>query len=397
MSVGDAQINALTVGGWDISRINFLSAQIMETIFTPGVMAEIEVVDSTDSISGYNLSGGESVNLNFSKPNGATANYDLTLNSVREIESHGALHAKTYKLVCVGTEVLTGAATTVQQAFNTQISSMVQSIFEKIGSGIAVEQTIGNRNMNITNQTVFEAIEMLRKEAVSQQNQSSSNYMFFQNAGGYNFQTIEGMTRSGDVKTFTQINTVGHDFFSNLDDNILSWEVLQSMDAMNRVSAGTIAQRVLTFNTHTHEFKQQDFTPAGVTELASTVITTLSSFTSLFSGANRPIFRYVNPNITNQNVPKSFMPDTIPNKMTNKAQMMEQLMRMSCIGDPVLMAGKTVFCDIPQVIAVVNPGREQQMYGRWLISKLTHDIRRPDVQPRYLCNLECIKGGYQQG
>jgi hypothetical protein len=61
------------------------------------------------------------------------------------------------------------------------------------------------------------------------------------------------------------------------------------------------------------------------------------------------------------------------------------------------MAGKTIFCDVPKISVDVNPGLEQQMYGRWLISKLTHEIQEPTVKPRYLCNIEALKGAQSGG
>jgi hypothetical protein len=38
---------------------------------------------------------------------------------------------------------------------------------------------------------------------------------------------------------------------------------------------------------------------------------------------------------------------------------------------------------------------EPQMSGRWLISKLEHKIHRSDVRPRYVCNVEGLKGAYE--
>jgi hypothetical protein len=89
------------------------------------------------------------------------------------------------------------------------------------------------------------------------------------------------------------------------------------------------------------------------------------------------------------------MPETVPNKMVNLAQMQEQLLHMTVLGDPVLEAGKTVNCNIPQITASTqNSQLDPQASGRWLIAKLEHQIRKPGVQPRHICVLECLKGAY---
>ncbi len=98
----------------------------------------------------------------------------------------------------------------------------------------------------------------------------------------------------------------------------------------------------------------------------------------------------------NLNIPKSFVPDAIPDKTAGLAQMTEQLMRMTVLGDPILEAGHTVTCNVPKITSETdNNDPEPQMSGRWLISKLEHLIQRGDVKPRYLCNIEGIKGAYQ--
>jgi hypothetical protein len=64
-NAGDVIINNLSVStGWDLVA-NFLSASVVESIFTPGVHAEIEVIDYLDWLGQYQLQGGETVNFNF--------------------------------------------------------------------------------------------------------------------------------------------------------------------------------------------------------------------------------------------------------------------------------------------------------------------------------------------
>ena len=396
-NAGDILINNLSVSvGWNLTP-NFLSASVVESIFTPGVHAEIEVIDYLDWLGAYQLQGGETVNFNWTKPNGATANYNLALNSIHNVELHGAMKSKVYKLDCISVEVLSGQAGQIQKKYNSPISSMVSDILGTIFNAtlpLDISTTQGTRNMQIANQRGSSAIEMLRKEAVSGGG-GASNFLFFISQTAIHFKTIEDMIASGDVKTFTQVNTVGHSMFSNIDTNILAWQVVQNMDAMNRVKAG-LNDQVATFNFLTNQFKKSTTSGAASgTNLGSSVITTAASFASLFGNMARTIVRPIMAS-DNLNIPKSFMPDAIPNKTAGLAQMTEQLLRLTVIGDPVLEAGRTITCNVPRITSESNNQEPDPLAsGRWLISKLEHHIQRPDVKPRYLCNIEALKGAYE--
>jgi len=400
---GDIFIDAVTINsprtsGVNLAR-NFLQADVTETIFTPGCIAQIKVVDMDNYLGQLKITGDESVTFTIRKPNGGTANYQMHLNRVIEGEILASMKAKTYTLDCISREVLHGQTKQVQKAYNKPIHSIVEDIFGMLGSSLPIntKPTKGNRNIKIPNKPLFHAIEDLRKQAVSQ-NSLSSNYMFWQTHSGFNFMSIEDMFSGGDVKTFKQENTVGHSMFSDVDTNILAWNLKQSMDAINRIHAGALKQRVATFDTHTNTFKWKDIVPdlSKFNNLGKGLLIT-SAFINLFSqgNSNRTVFRYVNHN-KDLNIDPTHVPDTIPHKMANLAQMQEQLLHMTVIGDTVLEAGKTIYNNIPEVTSVSgNMNPDPQAHGRWLISKVQHEIRSAEVRPRWVSHLECLKGAYE--
>jgi hypothetical protein len=400
---GDVFIDTIMIvsprsNSWNMAP-NFISGDVLETIFSPSVTATIHVFDDSDYLGNLQLAGDELVNFTFRTPNGVTANYSLHLNSVKNVEIKGAMKSKTYELECLSREAMTGQANYHQKSYNTTIDSIIQDIFGTLGSslGIQTESTKGQRNW-IASGKPYDLIETLRKEAVSMQNKSS-NFMFWQTWKSFYFQSLEYMLQQGDVKEFIQTNTIGHDIRNvmTVDQNILAWKVIQNMDAMNRIHAGVIDQRISTYDSHTHKFVYKDFNPKveDLTLLGSMGITTLSTFTSLFSNAKKPLMRTVNPNQKLQ-IGQSNVPDVTPYKSVNLAQMQEQLLHMTVIGDPNLEPGKTITNNVPKIAAFTGPvGEELQVSGRWLISKTHHEIRMPDIRPRYISNLECLKGAYQ--
>jgi hypothetical protein len=390
------QITSPRTRSWNMAA-NFLSARVDETIFTPGVVAEIEVLDQEDYLGQLKIAGDELVTFQFRKPDGATCKYDMHLNSVKEVEVKGAMKTKVYKLDCVSRETLAGQGKYVQKAYNTTIANIVQDLFKQLGSKqtVNVEATKGKRNIKISNQPILHAIEMLRKQAISEKNKSS-NFLFWQTNSGFHFKTMEEMIQGGPVRVFKQDNTVGKSFKSDFDSNILAWKVKQNMDAFNRIKAGATNQRVMTFNVHTNEFRKANLKKKSteMNNLGKGIITGLLD--GVIQGLERTVFRYVHTN-DKLKIDKSHVPETLPYKMLNLAQMQEQLMHITVLGDPVLEAGKTIVCNVPKITSQTgNMEPEPQMSGKWLISKTQHIIQRPEVRPRFLTNMECIKGAYQE-
>jgi hypothetical protein len=401
---GDILIDDLTIssprsGNWQAAG-QFLSMDIFESIFAPAVLATIEVLDDKDYLGNLKIAGDESVSLTFRTPNGVSVSYNFHLNQAQDVGIEGAMKSKTYKLECITREAMTGQGNQVQKAYNTTIDQIVADLHKNFHNSqlpIFTEQTKGNRKFVVPNQPSMHVIENLRKEAVSAQNKGS-NYMFWQTWRGIYFQSLEYMLQQGDVKTFKQDNTVGHSLGSVIDNNIIAWQVKQNMDAMNRIHAGVINQRVTTYDPHTHKFVSQDFKPqlSELVNLGSGLITTLATFAALFPNANRTVHRVVNPNQA-INVGRSFVPASIPYKQLNMAAMQEQLMQMTIIGDPNLEPGKTITANVPKISGQTGSSeQEPQMSGRWLIAKTHHEVRRPDVRPRHVTNLECLKGAYEE-
>ena len=77
--------------------------------------------------------------------------------------------------------------------------------------------------------------------------------------------------------------------------------------------------------------------------------------------------------------------------------MQEQRMSMTVIGDPVLEAGKIIMNNIP--VSTSHSGFRQndpQVSGKWLISKVRHEIKSSEARPRWVTHLECLKGSSEE-
>lgn len=390
---------------YDITT-TFLSCKIHESIFTPGVTAEIMIFDVNDYVSTLRLSGGENVIIAFRAPGQDAIAYHFILNSIEKLDTV-SMKGKHYKMLCVSKEPLSGQGVYVQDRMQTTIASAAQAIMQKyIGTRKAfnVEGTKGPQDLRFQNIRAYEAMEMLRKRAISATHQSS-NFMFYENVTGFHFETLERMMEKGVIKTFKHSDAVGAAYIPSLGlddankqiqlthDNILQYRIVQQMDVMHRIRAGATGTAVGTYNIYTNKY-----TPAVTEGNAGTLGGAGSVLSDLFKQTFNftiPILTNVNPNL-NIKIPKTNIPDAIPSKRLNLSAMMEQVLAMTVFGDNVLKAGHPIFCNIPRPVSTTGPRENDPLLsGKYIISKMTHHIADPDKNPRYTCIIEGLKGAYE--
>jgi len=397
--IDDLTISSPTKGTWQAAP-NFLSGNVTETMFTPVVLAHINVLDDRDWLGDLKtLKGDETVTFTYRNPAGTRASYNFHLNSVKDIESQGPEASKTYTLECVTREPLHAQVNHVQRSYNTTIGEMIADIVQKDFKGQMAKtaETKGKRRFAVPNQPALHWVDKMRAEAVSAKNKGS-NFMFYQTWRGFYFQSLEDMFDDPDAKVFKRENTIGSSLSKTVDDNILAWKVIQNFNATNRIHSGVMNQRISTYDPHTHKFVSQDLKPKTeeLNSLGRGLITTLATFLEIFADGIQHHHRMVNPN-KNTDISKSYVPETIPYKQLNLAQMQEQEIHMTVIGDPNLEPGKTIMANVPQVSANMNNKKpDPQVSGRLLISKVQHEFRMPQDRPRWISNLECLKGAYQE-
>lgn len=376
-----------------------ISGQIIETIFSPGVKADIKILDADDYLGKLKIAGDELFTFQFRKPNGGTARYEFHVNSIKESGRDEQTKYKIFTIDGISRETLTGQTIHIQKGYNATIEDIVKDLHQQMKTKLPLrsEATKGKRNFKINNQPVLHAIDKVRREAVSEKNKGS-NYMFWLTHSGFWFKSLEGMLEDGDVRTFKQDPTVGHNMMSDVESNIIGGPyVKQNMDAVNRIHSGSMMQRVATFDIHTNMFVVQDIKPKtkDLKMLGKGDFMT-DAFRQIFEGGMRSVFRMVNHN-EDLKIDPSHVPDAIPYKMLNLAQMQEQEMTMTVFGDTILEAGKTIYNKIPVASSLSGPKPiDPQTGGRWLISKVVHDIRRANDRPRWVCHLECLKGATEE-
>lgn len=401
---GDIFVDSLSVtsdnGSLQLAS-SFVDASVFESIFTPGITADIKVLDTDDQLGQLKLSGGEEVQFSFKPPGGMSADYKFALESIDDLKSEGTQKGKTYLLRCVSEETLHAKTNVVQKSYKQDIASMVEDVhknYMKSEKPIDTEGTKGTQNIILPSLNPYKAIDMLRRRAVSNDNKSSS-YMFFETRNGstptFKFVTLENLFQQGPVKSFQQSDAINHSIMNQADTNVLSYEVPKQFSALDRIKTGG-KRRITTFDFRTHDFKFDDTTPdpTSFKTGGGSGYSSGSFLEKYVNSAKIPPQSFIPVDTSQRGVTN--IPETTADQQSYIATMMQNAVKMTVYGDTVLTAGVMINVDIPNKVSTTGPRDDDPLLsGSFMISRIHHKIGTAGVRPRYVCNLEIIKGNME--
>lgn len=391
-SPGEIQIQniTLTTSNGVLALETFFSRfNVYESIFVPNAMLDIELFDINDAITNANVLGGETVNMTFGAPGGVFATYNFIVETIADITEVGTNKGKAYNLHCVSQETMQAKTNYVQKSYNTDIGSMIQDIHKNYLQSqkpLNVEPTSGTQNILIPNYDPFQAIDLIRRRAVSQMN-NSSTYLYFETWQGMNFTTMQGMQANGVVKSFYETDTVGSSIFNDTYNTIISKEIPQIASATERISYGTMNQQVSTYNVRTRSYQTNNIVMPQTSYNTPMFIAAFGSKYGRFSfipvdTASRP-FTGINT--------------MTPPQLAYAANMSQNQIKIRVYGDCSVKAGDTINLIFPQIqntTGMVQP--DQQLSGNYLVTRLSRNCGISTEVPRYTESLECMSGNVNQ-
>jgi hypothetical protein len=382
---GDVQINSCVInsprGSLDLTQ-SFLSSRVYESIFTQNNICEIDVFDTDDAISQLPILGDETINFSFNPPGISPVNYTFALDKAELTDITGTQKGKQYILHGVGQETLQSKANYIQKSYNTDISSIVQDIhttFLKATTALITEATDGVQKLIIPNLKPFDAIDMVRRRAVSSSNPSST-FLYFENAQGHNFKTIEGMANAGTVKTFVHGDGIGSSIFNNTYNNIIAYDVPQIVSSTQRIAMGGLNQQVATYDHRTRQYVSNPIQLALGSMNSGAFKAAYGATAGLFSMI--PWDSLLSPtNITT----------STPQQLAYLSNMMQCYVNLKVNGDTTVMAGSTITLNIPEAITTTGTqALDPLISGNYLVSGINRNIGTVDVKPRYVDIIEAL-------
>lgn len=399
---GDFTIERMSISSsrasLDISSI-FLSASIYESIFTPGTVCDIEVLDTEDLLGTVKLLGDETVNFTYSIPGTVLGDFKFALYELGELEMTGAQKGKKYKLKCVSEEAMFAKTNYVQKSYNQLCSEMIQDIhssYLKSQKPLIVEQTKTPQKIVVPHMNPFRAIEMIRKRSVSAENKSPL-YVYFENRQAeqqtYNFVTIENLFSTAPVKSFEQ-SALNIDSAAREDNNIISFKIPTQFKSIENIQYGG-PRKITTFNFTTWSFESKIVEPKpSEYSLGGDASNITSDFSNKYFDSKIPPQSIIPVDISQR--PVTNIPEHTGDLQVYLAALMQNAMKIRVPGDTLLTAGQMIECTIPNKKGFTGESEEDPlMTGNFLISRIHHKIAEFGEKPRYSCVIECIKGAYE--
>jgi hypothetical protein len=305
-------------------------------------------------------------------------------------------------LKVVSEEALHSKTNYVQKSFNMPISEMVKDIhknFMKSEKPLDVEETKGKQKVIIGHENPLKAINTVRLRGISSENKSSAFVFFETRAGGkqtYKFSTIEKLFDGEVVKDFQQSDAINSSIMNKTDNNIIAYEVPKQFSATERISIGG-KTRISSFDIRTQTYKSKDLdTDATKYKTGGTGSYDSSEFKSKYQQPKIPQQAMIP--IDTSKRPVTNIPEQTPDQQAFLAALMQNAMKIRVYGDAALKAGDVVNAAIPNKVSTTNNGETDPLLsGKFLISRIHHEIGSAGVRPRYCCILELLKGNLEKG
>lgn len=404
---GDITLENITIvsdrANLDLSKI-FLNASIYESIFTPGTVCDIVVLDTEDLLGTFKIVGDEMVYLSYTIPGTVRGDFVFALNELAELEFVGAQKGKKYTLKCVSEEARFGKKELMRSYGRNNLRSCSQIIEELHYDYLSKknifipEPTKGTQNIIIDNKTAYEAINLVRKRAVSMDPKKPSIFVYFENRVNgeqqFNFVSIDYLFKGAVAKSFQQ-SALNIDYAAREDNNIIAYKIPNQFKSLENIEYGG-PRRITTFNFATWEFERKVISTDPTTyDTGGPGTNITASFKNKYHDEKTAKQSFIPVDIIER--PLTNIPEATPNTQAYLAALMQNAMRIKVPGDTLLTAGQVIECEIPNKKGLTGPTDEDPlMTGKFLISRIHHKIGEFGKRPRYTCTIECIKGAYEE-
>lgn len=412
----------------DISSMS-VEISYYEDILKGSVTGHILISDSISMIERLGLCGGEFLHLSFrkSKNNNASTNIQKYFRIYR-VSERSLVNTETenYTLHFCSEELFLSEQTKISKPYSgKKISEIVYDILNnhlKIDSkNISLQETYGLYDFVIPYKKPFEAINWLANYAL-QSSKVGADFLFFENAGGFNFISLQNMFNQESYATYSYSQrsvglSEGKDELSRGLFGIKSYTFLDTFDSLYGVTSGAFANRLITVDPLTRQHKNtnfdylNDYHQKAFTLNGAPVINNLKNrfgktqnqnydgvFKVMVSNADQKFANGIKE--TPWAVGGDIRAETyVPYRTAQIALSHYSRIKLTLAGDPNLTVGRIIDVRLPSSVSTkdgsgFNEGnRDPINSGRYLIAAVRHII---NTQEKYETVVEIVKDSFAE-
>ena len=406
---GSVDVKNLTLFSFDRSKTynllaNYMSIDIYEDILKPAIYAEITIHDTNNIHEAFPIMGEEFIELEYETPGGEiSCKYTFFCYSTVNESPVKNEKGKVYTLQCVSYEYIKGINKLINKSYNNPISYMVKDILSNVietKKPYYVQDTRGDQNIILSNKKPWQALDLIRRRAVSIDNKSHS-YVLFENKNGYFFSTIEnlytiGIPKIGDKVFFFDNQAQRINFTDSINiRNVIGYDYVGKADNVNRLARGglhnsttffdivtkTFTKIPTTFNVDNYKFGD-DKNYSTSTARMQVELAKEESVTLFFA--------------KDSSRKDTFLDDSIGNISIYMSQILQSMVNIHVYGDTAMAAGDCITLKIPSFDnSDVQP--ESRLYSQnYLVARLRHMIVIKDETPVHTMSCQLVKGTFTE-
>jgi hypothetical protein len=393
-----------------------------EDIFNMYITGSLVVNDTNNFLNSLGFNGNEYLLLTFSKP-GMPEKIEKTFR-IFKVSDRTLVkdQNENYVLHFCSEELILSEQYKISKSYrNKKISDMVSDIVAnqllvspKKFLPANIEETKGVRDLIVPNLKPFEALSWLSTYAISNTSKTEgSPYLFYENANGFNFKSLQSLFSSKVYKTYNveaknlrmpddpRVQDMGRDLV-----NILHYDTISNFDSINLINSGALANRLIaidpirqTYTVNNYDYgtnfdKGQKLNKFGLLSNAKNRKGDTSNVTydavlkvTTTNTGQSSVNQYIKshqPTIKDVNVET-----TVPYRTAQLAQIGAIRYRVLLPGDPLLTVGSVVTFNLPD-IKPDDLGRIADKYysGNYLVTAVRHKI---DQENKFLSLVELSK------
>ena len=318
------------------------------------------------------------------------------------MENSSQNKAQVYTLRCVSSERILNNVNVVQKGYNETIDTIVFDIilnYLETKKNIFTEPTKGIQNLVVPYLAPMEAIDFVKRRAVSTK-YPTSNFLFFENKNGFYFKTFESLVEENSQtignKVFTYTPTINTNQYTGREfRNILNVSSGTRFDSNDKLQSGAINNVVKSFDLVTLSMTNTSFKFTERGNLFSGVDkrgtqTTSLDFATKYGSRTPEIFMVPK----DSSKPDTFIADTIGLNLAHRNFLKQNRTQIKIYGDSALKVGDVITCKFPEVTGTTGKkGESKLVSGNYLIVALNHHIT---MEQKFIhrMNVELIKGNY---
>tara|TARA_R110002167_G_scaffold336150_1_gene543504 strand:- start:22 stop:1365 length:1344 start_codon:yes stop_codon:yes gene_type:complete len=410
----------------DLAKSNqILEINFNEDIFTSSIGGNIVIVDTHNLITELPIIGQELLSLKLQTPGFTEKRSSLDFTGGREfaifkigVRAELSQGSQVYELRFASQELLRNLRVRVSKSYTKDLSDIVEDIMTSdkyIGTmkDLYIEPTQGVRKIVAPNTTPYGLIQDLLKQSVS--SEGLPHYLFYENADGFHFRSIQDLYKEAPIKTFhfseNLPETGKHQEPAIIDlTRILNYELQGTNDMIINTTSGmlgstSIAHDIYSKNyvTKTYGYFEEFDTNTRVSESSNPRYSESTDLNGKTVG-NYPDARIMlHPISTKETVDANHM-KYAPSKLkdyssTKNSRILELttgiVMTMTIPGNTALRVGNVIELDIPLVGVDHSNKKIDRFYnGNFLIKGLRHHFMQSTKT--HLTHMSVVKDSVEE-